>query len=287
MRITDISVYSNFVETVSFSLSRSNTTSKFIVRDIVGLDAEEIIPKFYGFGLVSTSPLNTKPRFYNLGMKPRNVVIRVALNPNFKNDESYSDVRDELYRNISSNRTGLIVLHFYSGATTVGRLLGFITKFEVSHFTQLPEAQLTIRCDDPLFRAINPVTFESDDLTTVNPVIIADSLSTAPHGFTMKVTFTAAPATFTIQDFSSSPEWKFKILPITPFAAGDELYLCSDYSSRYVYMIRSSVTTPLVDRIEPGSIWPVIFPGINEFHFVNIASFNWNYLEYYAAYWGV
>ena len=121
------------------------------------MDAEEIVPRFYGFGLTTTSPLNTKPRFYDFGMKPRNVVIRVVLNPRYKLDETYADIRDELYRNISSNRTGLIVLHFYYGATTVARLTGFITKFEVSHFTQLPEAQITIRCDDPMFRAINSV----------------------------------------------------------------------------------------------------------------------------------
>ncbi|MET0787177.1 MAG: hypothetical protein ABWY25_10765, partial [Paenisporosarcina sp.] len=142
MRITNITLYSNLVETVSFGLHLTDPAGKYIIREIAGIDAEEIIPKFYGFGLAST-----KPRFYDFSMKPRNVVIRVVLNPRFKIDETFSEVRDELYRNISADRTGLVTMHFNSGGTTVARLMGYVIKFEVSHFTQLPEAQITILCN--------------------------------------------------------------------------------------------------------------------------------------------
>ena len=281
MRVTKVSLYSNNIEAVTFSLNSASDLDQYMVRTMIGLDNEELIPRFYGFSL------QTKQKFYDFGLKAREIVIRIVLNPRFHLDESYSDVRDELYRAISSARSGLIALHFNSGGTTVARIFGFITKFEVPHFSPLPEVQLTIRCDDPMFRAINPVTYLPAELKTTNPIIIADSLSTSPHGFQMQVTFKAASPAFTVQDLAANPEWQFKVIPSDGFLINDVLYFSSDYSNKYLYMIRSAVTTHLVDKIQPGSLWPIIFPGATTFHFPEIANFNWNKLEYYAAYWGV
>ena len=282
MRVTSVTLYADpGEEVITFSLRDSDPRAQYIVRNIVGLDAEELIPRFYGAGLY------TKPKFFDVGIKPRDIVMRVVLNPRIRLDESYSDIRDDLYRAISATRTGMVTLHFNAGATTVSRISGFITKFEVPYFTQLPEVQITIRCDDALFKAINPVIFNPPDLKTTNPILIADSLSTAPHGFYMQLTFKATAASFTIQDVPTNPEWKFKIIPNGGFLSGDVLYFSSDWSNKYLYMVRGGVTTYLIDRIEPQSIWPIIFPGANSFQFVDIASFNWNSLTYYAAYWGV
>lgn len=282
MRVTAVDLYSpTFTEAISFSLRDNDPTARYMVRNILGLDAEEITPKFYGFGLL------TKPKYYEFGLKARDIVIRVVLNPQFIIDEEYSDVRDELYRAISATRTGQIVLHFRSGGTIVSRIFGFITKFEVPYFVRLPEVQLTIRCDDPMFRAINPVEFTTDDLPVANPIYIPDSLSTSPHGFSMQVTFTATSPSFTMQDDATTPEWKFKVTPSGGFLTGDVLYFSSDYTNKYLYMIRSGVTTYLVDKIEPSSIWPILFPGTNTFYILEIASIDWNILQFYAAYWGV
>lgn len=282
MRLTSIEMYaSNLSEAITFSLRDRDASATYMVKGIVGLDAEDIIPKFYGFGT------QTKSRFYDFGLKPREIVIRVVLNPRFNLDESYSDIRDELYRAISATRAGQIVLHFNSAGTLVARIYGFITKFEVPYFVQLPEVQLTVRCDDPTFRAVNPVEFKAAQLPTVNPVLIPDGLSTAPHGFSLQVTFKATAASFTIQDVPTNPDWKFKVTPNGGFVSGDVLYLSSDYSNKTLYMVRGGTTTYLMDRIEPTSVWPILFPGQNSFHFVDIASINWNLVQYYAAYWGV
>ena len=281
MRVTDVSIYSNNIEAINFSVRSADPKSQYIVRNMVGLDAEEIIPKFYGMGLY------TKPKYYDFNLKSRDIVIRLVLNPRFQLDESFSDIRDALYRAISSSRTGLVALHFNAGGTTVARIFGFITKFEAAYFTNLPEAQLTITCNDPMFRAINPIYYNISDIKTVNPVVIADNLSTAPHGFNMQVTFKAASPSFTVQDASLNPEWVFKVTPNGGFLSGDILYFSSEYSNKYLYMVRSGVTTYLLDKIVSGSIWPIVFPGGNNLYFMEIPSFNWNALSYYPAYWGV
>jgi hypothetical protein len=288
MRVTDIALYAGTspeaVEPINFSLSQYEPLAQYMVREMTGLDGAELIPRFYGFGIQS------KAKFYDFGMQAREIVMRVVLNPRFQMDESYSDVRDTLYRAISAVRTGVIVLHFNSVGTTVARIFGFITRMEVEHFSPLPEVSLTIRCNDPMFRAINPVVYDLTDpmvLTPTNPVLIADSLSTAPHGFQMQVTFKANSPSFTIQDVATNPEWLFRVTPSGGFLTGDVLYFSSDYSNKYLYMIRGGVTTYLVDKIQPDSVWPIIFPGGSRFHFVDIANFNWNHITYYAAYWGV
>jgi hypothetical protein len=282
MRVTTVTLYAvPGEEVITFSLRDSDPRAQYVIRNMVGLDAEELIPKFYGSGLY------TKPKFFDFGLKAREIVARIILNPRIRIDESYSDIRDELYRAISSTRTGQVTLHFNSGATTVSQISGFITKFEVPYFTQLPEVQITIRCDDPMFRGINPVEFEPADMKTVNPIIIADSLSTAPHGFCIELTFKAAAPSFTIQDVPTNPEWLFKVVPSGGFLIGDKLYFSSEFANKYLYMVRAGVTTYLTDRIQPNSIWPILFPGSNSFHFVDIASFNWNEVDFYPAYWGV
>ena len=98
MRVTSIGLYTDDVEVATFALRKESAKSRYMVRQIIGLDADEITPKFYGFGL------NGQSKFYNFGMKPRELIIRVILNPTFALNEEYTDVRDELYKAIFCNK---------------------------------------------------------------------------------------------------------------------------------------------------------------------------------------
>lgn len=283
MRVTSVDMFSaNIEEPISFSLDSVEQDAQYMVRSILGLDAEEIIQKFYGSSY-------TGKQFYNFNLNPRDIVMRIALNPRVILGESYSDIRDSLYRAISSTRTGGVKLHFNSGATVVSSIFGFISKFETAYFNQLPEVQLTIRCNDPMFRAINPVIFGPDDLA-VNPVIIPDSLSTAPHGFVMEVVFNETAYTFTIQDKEVDPEWRFYLVPYEDlFLAGDVLHISSEFSDKSVYIIRAGNTIPIANTIQYNSNWPIVFPfpSENKFYIAEFDSLTWVSLEYYASYWGV
>jgi hypothetical protein len=281
MRVTSVSILSEEVEAIRFDLRSTTAKSQYIIRNIAGLDADEIIPKFYGFSKDGTK------RFYDFKLRQRELVLRIVMNPNYRLGETNSDIRDNVYRAISATRSGLLDLDFHSGGSTVARISGHITKFEAAYFSNEPELQITIQCNDPVFRGITPVILGPSDIPDANPIIIADDISTAPHGFSMKVSITGTLADFTIQDKAADPEWDFKIIPATSFLSGDDLYFSSEFNDRYLYMIRSGVTTHLLDRIEPTSVWPTIFPGGSQFHFSDIASFDWDNIEFHAAYWGV
>jgi hypothetical protein len=282
MRITDIELYSSAgVEALTFSVQKASVDEKYYITNIVGLDAEELIPRYYGAGLV------TKPKYYDFTMKPRIIVMKFRLNPNFAMDETVSDLRDDLYKIISASRTGKVSLNLISLGSIMAVASGFITKFEATYFTDKPELTITVQCDDPMLRGVNRVIYDDATLVNSNPIVILDTLSTAPHGFAIQVTFTAVSSTFTIQSAASNPEWKFLITPSGGFAINDVLYLSSDKLNKYLYMVRSGVTTHLMDKVELTSLWPMIFPGSNTFYIPEIANLDLDQIDFYPAYWGV
>lgn len=281
MRLTSVTLHSSpDQEDIELSVREGSFAERYVVRQILGIDAEELIPKFYGTGIVSGK------KFHDRVMKPREIVLLIALNPAYTINETVSKIRDRLYRLISTNRTGLLELHFKSGPSIVGTIQGMITKFEVGHFAQLPQVQITITCPDPTFRSAHPIDYDPADIPTTNPIMLPDSASTAHHGFSFKVEFTAATASFTIQDAPSSPDWFWRVTPIGGFDIGDELWFSSEYGAKLVFL-NSTSDAHLMNQVDPASIWPTIFPGENEFYFLDIANFDWLELTYFSAYWGV
>jgi hypothetical protein len=283
MRVTSVTINSNDEEAMRLDLHHSPTAkSQYIIKAMTGLDADELIPRFYGF-----SKDAAKKKFYEVKLKPRLLVMRIVMNPRYKIGETNSDIRDSVYKLISPNRSGELEILFHGGATTQAKLLGRLIKMEVPHFSNVPELQITIECKDPMFRGINQTALTAADLPTGTSVKIADGSSTAPHGFGMAVVIGATISSFTIADKNPDPEWEFKITPATSFLSGDVLYISTEFNNRYVYMDRSSVITHLLDRIDPTSAWPLIFPGQNEFYFADAANFTWAGVLFNAAYWGV
>lgn len=273
---------SDLSEEVTFALNEQDSNYRYMIKGLVGIDAEDIIPKFYGFGNVSGK------KMYEFTMKPRDIVARVSLNPRFGINEDVSEIRDALYRLISANRFGELTIQFNSGSSIVSTIKGLVTKFEVAHFTKTPEAQMTIHCNDPMFRSIVPIDIPPAELPSTNPVLLTDQPSTAPHGFNFKVKFTAVTSTFAIQDDPTTPDWKFEVTPATSFQIDDELHFSSEYGAKRVFWNKTvGVDVELMDKVLPDSVWPQIFPGLNTFYFPQIANFDWLEVKHYSAYWGI
>ena len=190
---------------------------------------------------------------------------------------------------IASSRTGKVNIRFNDGATPVASVSGFIKKFEAIHFTESPEIQMTVDCDDPILRSLDRVEVVPT-ATQLVALDIADVESTAPHGFKFEVQFTGPADTFVLRD-SATPEWAFTVTPgvigaYTGFLTFDHLFFSSEYGDRYLYMVRSGVTMQLVDKVSPDSIWPILFPGDNLFD-TPTPMVTWNSVSFHHAYWGV
>jgi len=278
VKITGIDLYpsnsSNYISLGFQDLSRQNS---YNVITIVGLDADEITPRFYG-------PETT--RFYDLALSRRDIVLRIELNPKFSQNETFSDLRDTLYKFISSSRTGKIQLRFNNEAYSVAAVSGFVTKFEASHFEKNPEVQLTVKCDDPMLKAVDPVVVSVAGLNFTNAIIVDDK-STAPHGFKFELGVTAAIGdVITITD-PNDTSWHFTMSLGWGLLAGDTIFFSTAYKDRQLYVVRGTTTYYIGDWVGVGSVWPLIFPGVNTFAFTNPTSLAWHNISYYPTYWGV
>lgn len=281
MRLTSIDLYSNGLPVAALSFKNPDSSNPYTATAIDGLDAEQINAKFYGLAVTS------KKKQYNLSMSERDVTIHISLTPSYSTGGSYSELRDALYKSVYSSRTGLIELRFKDDAITKAVLSGFVTKFESPRFTKTPEVNLTIRCPEPMLKA--PIRTDITVAGLGSTFTITDSVSTAPHGMKFDLTFNADTPTFIIKD-AASPEWTFTLDPVSVggvsgFKNNDHLYVCSETGDKSVYLVRSSVTYPLADKIVPGSSWPLIFPLVNNF-VVTTGAFTWNAMSHIQTYWG-
>lgn len=281
MRVTNVVMFSGESELASFALGLGETPDRYLLKSMSGIDADGITPRFYKMGE------RTGLGLFDFGLPPREIVLLISLNPKFKLDETFSELRDRLYRAISANRTGIIRMEFNAGSSKVAQIQGFIVKFEGSHFTKKPEVQLTLRCDDPFFRATNPTTYSSDDIGVSNPITIPDSLSTAPHGFVMSMVFDSTADMQKIQDVAVNPEWTFQVYPPGGFLVGDILTFSSEPANKFIEINRGGDIIPIADGLTLASVWPIIFPGVNTFHLVEMASVGSFEIMYYPAYWGI
>lgn len=283
MKITSIGLYSEENEIANFDFEDPNSDNPYTARTILGLDADEIVPKFYGFSKTN------RMKMYDFSLKPRDIVIRIVLNPHREIGETYSSLRDRLYRAISSVRGGQIDIRFNTGIPWFAYIKGFITKFEVPHFQKTSEAQITIKCEDPIIRGFNAVQFLPDSSPSgLEPFIVVDGESTAPHGFEIQLSILSSLSEFSIIDrlsIGSDPDWEFKL--VYPFLSGDILNVNSQSGSRSVTVTRGISKVAIADRIAPASVWPLVFPGTNEITFSAPTAIALEYLEFTPEFWGV
>lgn len=285
MKVTSIELHPHNSALVAvLSFRDPARTLPYNVVDIQGLDPDMIVPRYYG---VSG---NSKAKFYDFSLNKKDVVMLVSLNPDFETNQSYSDLRDGIYKFISASRTGMIEIQFKNGADVVALLTGPVTKVEAATFEKAPAVKLTISPDDPVLRAPAAVVVPVAGLNPADTVI-TDLISTAPHGFAFQMAFTGAVASVTISDTTFGlpldDRWSFIITPAGGFLNGDLLNFSSYQSSKNLDITRGGGTILLADKVTPGSIWPVIFPGDNHIGFTSPASMHWNSISYVPAFWGV
>lgn len=292
MNVTLIELFAGPSMVFECNLLDPSFDSPYLLRGVLGLDALDITPKFYGFG-----PVDNK--IYDFAMPPREIVMRLAFNPNRSNSVGNSDLRDNLYRSIAAYRGGQVELRFHSGTVSIMSIKGFVTKLEVPHSSNVAEAQITIRCDDPLFRS---TVASKVDITQLGIVPSSDDAyftisnpnSTAPCGIEMQFICTSNIAEFEIVEAAAltqeEPEWVFNVKPGgTGFKIGDILKIDSGYLKKAViHMAQPSLTeVSIVDKVALESVWPILFPGMNTFGLRFKDS--WDLVEFVftPTYWGI
>lgn len=290
MTFNAISIIPQNSNSIRFDVRNVDQNNPYQVKKIEGLDPDELSPMFYGSSSDGTQ------RFYDLALKPREITILIQLNPRFNLSETHTYLRKELYKRILATRTGLSEIQFHDDAMTIARLYGFITRFESPQFTKTPTVQITIRCNDPMFRGLVP-TVIGDGITAFDDfgggrLTFYDDDSDAPHGVVLQFVSTSSSlnTVFTLRDdLSTFPyTWEFQIVPVTTFLTGDILRISSEFNNKYVTMERSGVVTNMLDRIViTKNTWPLIFPGPNTFVMQEFAKWDMTKVTFTPAFWGL
>lgn len=280
MKVTSVELHpDNSSDAINLSFRDPRSENPYNVKAIVGLDADEIVPRYYGG--------SGNSKFYNLNPNPKKIVIRISLNPDFAINESFSDLRDEVYKIIASSRTGLLQIQFKNGDTVVAVISGFVTKLEAPLFNKEPEVQITVECDPALLQSPERVSLDVEPLDP-ELTVIQDSLSTAPHGMIFEVNVLEANDTFIIRDpLDAAWEFGINLDSAGGFLEDDHLLFSSEYNNKYLYLVREDNPIYLADLINPNSMWPIIFPGQNVFELADHVKFEWVSIAHYSTYWGV
>lgn len=282
MKITSVELRpAGSTEVFELSFRDPSSRNPYQIKGIQGLDADEITSRYYGTG-------GSGSKFYRPTLLKRQPVFLMGLNPRYAggdDENSYSSLRDRLYRAINASRTGIIQIRFINDATPVAYINARIVKVEAGLFTEKPEIQMTFNTEYPMLQSLSRTSlgpFGANDITVV------DDVSQAQHGLRAKIKFTGNHTNLVITG-DEPPEgrpadWSFEIN--YAFKTDDVLTLSNEASGLELYVERSGGVTKLADKVKAGSIWPLIFPGSNRFR-CPFYSVTWESVSHYRTYWGI
>lgn len=238
-----------------------------------------------GLGAPEDIDWGSTPAGYEAKLPPRDVVIRLGLNPDWGSGEDYSILRTRLARMIHATRSGNIVIGLADDEEVIAALQGRIVKMEVDPHSKTPDVEFTINCKDGMLRGLELTEVPLAGLSPIETVI-TDDLSTAPHGALLAVKFNAPATTFSFTGGEDEEPWVFQTTPIgTTFLVNDILICSSMHNDRQLVIQRGATAIPIADSIHAGSDWPVIFPRPNTI--VCSGDVSWHAIKYATAYWGI
>lgn len=278
MNVDSIVIY-NGLDQIELNLNVASTSNPYILAGASGLDPDELVSSYYSQSLQSSSQ-----KFYNMSLKKRTVSLKLALNPNYKSNQSYSSLRDRLYRFISATRESFVEIRFLNQGLITGLLKGRVIRLESDLMNKNQTVTISIDCEYPIIRSQNRVSVSTSILNGSKAISnITDNLSTAPHGFLFSISITG-PVLQSYRFVDLYEKWLFRL--DYQLLTGDTLEVCTEEDNRYARVIRSGIRTNLIDKMSTDSVWPVMFPGLNEFAY-NITNYTWNEFSYYTSYWGI
>lgn len=256
---------------VDFNLDPSAGLNGYILKEAQGLDPPNLSSIVEGFDINGNPVMGSIP-------DKRQIVFRIGLNPRL--GQSYGSLRDALYKYI--NRTVLVDL--MNGSLIIAQAQGYIQVVESVHFSNQPNVQMTVECEDGEFLAPFAVDIPLSDLTTLEPIINYED-GTAPTGFEFQFNVTANHTGFTISSpANDNNEFNLNY----PFLIGDVVTVSTQPKDKRVTLLRAAVTYDIAGYVNSGAVWPKLYPGVNAFEWTFEASWmTWVYARYIPRYWGV
>jgi len=242
----------------------------YILKSADGLGPPEVV-----VSIVDT--LNAGGVYQGRRPQGREVVLNVALNPNYKTKETVADLRTTLYGMLTPGHIDNVVIQIMNEGDVLVQTDGYIKKLEIVPFTDDPEVQLTFACPGQYLEALDDLYVDPGHLAS--PSIV--NQGTAPAGFRMECNFVAAVTAWSLTDESGN-----KMDIKYAFQIGDKLTIDTRPGSRGIWVLRGSVTTNIIYALTPDSKWYMLHGGTNAFT-TSTQKFTWGNVFYKPRYWGI
>lgn len=260
--LTELKAYSSWRSAPTLPLSDPGRaeTDLIQIRNIDGLDPVR--------ASVGTSPLGSVDgsSYTGSSVPSRNIVITVGLNPDW-DTWSYESLRRLIYSYFMPKRPTRLV--FYSDDLAPVEISGIVEGVSVSQFSKDPELLVSIICPDPYFTALEPTVITGESVRPDGVTVDIDYNGTVETGVLVKVTQVTDPAPTVIGIQIGDSDASYFTVDSTVSAA---LYfeMSSISLQKFVQNVNigSGVIANLLSKVEDGSSWPVIQPGINKFSVV-------------------
>lgn len=265
---------------MKFTKIRLNTGAINVDLPIVGASPSDtyILKAADGLGPTEQNVAILNGVYQGRRPSPREIVMRIGLNPNYGINQTPTELRDTLYSLLAARPGDSLKVQLMDGGTISSQAEGQADKIEIVPFAPDPEVQLTVACLDANLKFPSELTI----IPTTKAVVPVDYVGTAPVGFKMQIIFTGVSRGFTIV----ADDGTFMEFDHT-FNEGDLLILDTREGSREITVLEGSFDDyNCMGDLTQDSGWIKFFEGINHLR-MSSSAYNWVELVYQPEFMGV
>jgi hypothetical protein len=279
--LTKLEAYSTWLEAPTLALSDGGReeTDLIQIRGITGLDPVKAAVNTSPFGSVDGSA------YIGSSVATRNIVLTLHPNPDW-DMWTFESLRRLLYLYFMPK--SLTRLIFYSDDMPPVAIAGIVEDANVSQFSKDPEMQVSIICPDPYFTAVSPtvVTGQSDrDFSSPEEIQYNGDVVA---GINVEVTRVSDPAPTSVGIQVGDPSASY--FNVTASVDLTKYFVMNSLDgNRFAQTVtfNTGVIANLLSKIQTGSSWPVLQPGVNDFAVITDAGVQDWQLTYYERYGGL
>src|ERR1041384_4646978 len=237
----------------SLTLPMEDVVVGYPVLDVDGLGPVRAV-------LVSSSVAKQDGSQYQSARRDeRDIKIALKLEPNYAINESVRSLRNRLYEYFMTKSE--VTLKFTLVEELEVQIVGRVETCEPAIFSKEPGMVISIRCFDPDFVDPTPVVVEGETVEDMSEITIPYA-GTVVTGvlFTLNVDRDVSELTI----YHRPPDGSIRTMNFEyDLEAGDVLNISTVYGNKYLTLTRASVTTSVLNGMDPQSNWTEFQRGDN------------------------
>lgn len=256
--LTKLEAYSSWESASTLPLSDSGReeTDLLQIRNIDGLDPVKAAVNTSPFGSVDGSA------YTGSSVVTRNIILTIHPNPDWRN-WTFESLRRLVYSYFMPKLLTRLV--FYSDDIPPVEIYGYVESVGVNQFAPDIEILVSIICPDPYFTAVTATLVIGDTTDGSNPIEIAYQGS-IEAGINVELLRVSDPApTYIAVQIGESVISYFNVAASVD---STKYFLMNSVpGAKYVRNVQfgTGVITNLLSKLQTGSQWPTLKPGMNDF----------------------